>query len=374
LDAARLEGARGVPDSLGITAPGTPAEKFGRFAHPVDRRPPRRRILARVNRAERFGRDGRLVPELLEPGAAGKSIAGRRGAFEDVFETLPAPFDGLKRQHRRPDAGCRRIASIDKMPPHDRGGDQRKSRDRQAEPSAREPGPKDAPGSLEPARHRARGPAEPPRGFLVAQPFEVTEHDRRSILFRQPTELVAHDLLKLAPGGLGERIRPRITFVRHDARARGPASAERGCAVPAPAFANAIGTCVPCESLGDGAEPAAHAVVPGDTRRRLAGQYEKGRLRNILRLVRVAKHAPACADDARPVPADQRGERGLIPDFRKALEKRGVAHVVGHASVDPPLRSPPSPIIMPRSRPAKCTHSASGPGFGPRTIRIAGNP
>ena len=70
--------------------------------------------------------------------------------------------------------------------------------DRQRYAAVGQSPPQQGPRPLQPARHRARRPAELPRGLLVGPPFEIAQDDRSPVLFGQMEQFVVEHPAKVA--------------------------------------------------------------------------------------------------------------------------------------------------------------------------------
>jgi hypothetical protein len=80
-----------------------------------------------------------------------------------------------------------------------------------------------------------------------------------------------------------------------------------------------------------GAQGVAHPEAAG-----LPDQDEEGGLEGVVRVVRVVEHAPADAEDHRPVPLDQGREgqlRGLAAAGREPLQELAVSQLPGRPDV-----------------------------------------
>jgi len=85
------------------------------------------------------------------------------------------------------------------------------------------------------------------------------------------------------------------------------------------------------EAVGHAVQPAAERFAPAD-RSRPAEKHEERRLEGILGLVGASQHAPAHAEDHRPVAPQEGRKRCLVARFLEALQQEAVARpVLGRA-------------------------------------------
>jgi hypothetical protein len=136
--------------------------------------------------------------------------------------------------------------------------------------------------------------------------FEVAEHDRNAVSFRQAVDLLVNDVGQV---------------VRHVAV--GPTRVEFSRAVFGlfAAFRLALG--LNRGTKGDAMQPGSERVAHPE-RSCLAHQHEKGRLEGIARIVIVAQDSQARTPDHRSMPRDQRSERrfrSLTVFERKSLQQ-----------------------------------------------------
>ena len=162
----------------------------------------------------------------------------------------------------------------------------------------------------QPVRHRARRAAEPAGGVLVRQPFQVAQDERRPVLLR-------------AAGRLPRRGRPELVPRGAPIGAGRPArEARRLCGEGGRRAAGGPG--LDGGPVGDPVEPVARAGPAGRWSAAFADQDEEGGLERVLGVVGVAEDAAADAQHHRPVPADERGERGLVAGVEEPAEQFGV--------------------------------------------------
>ena len=167
-------------------------------------------------------------------------------------------------------------------------------------PRERQPLREQPPGRGQPVRQR-RGRHLQLAGHVALRPaVQVAQHDRDAVLVRQAGQLRVEDRLQVGPGLVRGNGRVRhgvhLLLLGHPPEGR-PAGLQRG-------------------PVGDPVEPGPDQV-PGPDRGRPPGQDQERGLERVLGQVRVADDPPADAQDHRPVPADQRGERGLVSRRRR---------------------------------------------------------
>ncbi len=75
--------------------------------------------------------------------------------------------------------------------------------------------------------------------------------------------------------------------------------------------------------MSDGVQPRRDAVAPADGAG-FAGQDEKGRLEDVLRVLFLAQQPPADVEDERTVALDQRGKGGLFAPAGEAHQQVAV--------------------------------------------------
>ena len=101
--------------------------------------------------------------------------------------------------------------------------------------------------------------------------------------------------------------------------------------------------------------PQRHLVQPGSQRvahpeaAGLAHQNQESGLKGILRVVRIGQYAPANAQDHRPMPLDQGGERLLgriAPLGREPLEKLAVGQLTDRADREECAKLPHDAAIL----------------------------
>ena len=190
-------------------------------------------------------------------------------------------------------------------------------------------------GASQAAAERPRRAAEAPCSLVEREALEVAEHHRQAEGPRQAVDLAVDGLGLLAVdrrlvGRRGHRL-------GQFARARTGTTHRATLLSPPPA--GDLLPCTPRRPDRDPVQPVAQQVRVTD-RPGLASQDHEHGLEGVLRMLQVAQELPADAQDHRPVPAHQGGERGLAgrltppggeplqelpvskPGHRAALEER----------------------------------------------------
>jgi len=172
--------------------------------------------------------------------------------------------------------------------------------------SGGEPGsPQDGSQSQSSARQsvadRRQCPPESAGGFPVTQAFQIAEDDGRAKPLRQPADRVVDQ-----GGNFGVAVCPV-------AYASGSDGGGLLFLLPAPRRGGAgVGRDAARHFIKPGPQIAAHPQRPG-----LACQHQKGRLKRIFGVVRVAQRRPARAIDERAMSMQQHGKRRLRPGARR---------------------------------------------------------
>jgi hypothetical protein len=187
--------------------------------------------------------------------------------------------------------------------------------------AADEPVAEPLPAPRLPALDRADRPSQTPRRLLVAEPLEIAQDQGRPVPLGEPL-----DLLVEHPAQLIARLGVPFRRLR-----RG----QRGAPfTPAAACSGRPGACGGAEGhlVQPGAQRIAHPETAG-----LLDQHQEGRLKGVLRVVRVGQHAPADSQDHRSMPLEQRGEGevgSLASAGRKPLQKLPVGQLPDRAHVE----------------------------------------
>ena len=154
--------------------------------------------------------------------------------------------------------------------------------------------------------------------------FEVAEHDRRAIALWQLAEFLVE--------GRGEvgRDRFRPGTIRRDRQHAGAALVTTA--------ASHIGPGVDGDPQGDTMQPAPDGLLPAHGNGS-SDEDQKGCLERVFGVVLVAQNRAADAEDHRPVPIDQGGERRssrLVPPLtaRQAAEQVSIGQSADRARVE----------------------------------------
>ena len=210
-----------------------------------------------------------------------------------------------------------------------RGEQRHRERGRGGQDSSRQSDAQPFPTACQSALDRPERPAQLLRRLLLSQALQAAEHDRRAVVPGESGELFMDHRAEVIPGTFGHDLRPRLARL-HLVRAT-PYGGRPG----------------------GGRDVVRHAVEPGGQRipppdrSRLAGQDEEGGLEGVLGVVHVTEHAPADAEDHRPVSFHQRGEGqlgGLAVAGREPVEQLPVGQPAdrprGEQRVDRPEGGP----------------------------------
>ena len=135
-------------------------------------------------------------------------------------------------------------------------------------------------------------------------------------------------------------------MIRHDLARRAPSLREPSLM---PAAAGRVGPRPGRDAMRDAVQPARERVLHPE-RPRLAGQHEERGLEGVLGGVLVAEHAPADAEDHRPVPLHQglEGQLGavLVPGG-EPRQQLGIRQPGECAQVPQPMNLPEQPARRP---------------------------
>ena len=186
-------------------------------------------------------------------------------------------------------------------------------------------------GPRQSAPHRVLGHAEAGRRGLVRHRLQVAEDDRRPVGLGEPGDLLGEDRPGLGPG-----------MIRHDL-ARRAAGLRESTLVPA--ATGGVGPRPGRDAMRDAVQPARERVLHPE-RPGLPGQHEEGGLEGVLGGMLVAEHAPADAEDHRPVPLHQglEGQLGaVLVAGGEPRQELGIGQPGECAQVPQPMNLPEQP-------------------------------
>ena len=146
------------------------------------------------------------------------------------------------------------------------------------------------------------------RGLVVGLPSQVTQHQRSTILRRQAAQLLI------------EHRSHSQNFIC----IRGTGGIQVADGVLATATAKQVRPSPRGDAKGDSIEPVREQASVTNFRS-LANQNQKGRLKRVFDVARIAEIPTAKAQDHGPMQLDQRLEGGLIAPRTKAFQKLAVA-------------------------------------------------
>jgi hypothetical protein len=152
--------------------------------------------------------------------------------------------------------------------------------------------------------------------------FEVAEHDRRTVLFRQPAQLLVEHGANVETFPINAWLAV-LNLVEVMANARSAIS----------------GPCSQGDSTCDAVEPVAQSIAIAD-RPRLPHQDQKRRLKGVLDIPRISKDTAANAQNERTMPLNQSPERALIAPRVKAFQKLSVRYPGRRANLEQPVHLP----------------------------------
>ena len=193
---------------------------------------------------------------------------------------------------------------------------QHQPRQRRTQPPALQTGSQQLVAAGQSAPERPVRAAQAAGRLVLGQTLQVAEHHRDPAVLWKLGDLIEDDRGLFGPMrvALGSRRRP-AGLMSPPAYEVGPKPSRR--------------------PVGGAVKPASQPLGPLDAPG-LAGENEKGRLKRVVRVIRIAEQPPAHPVDHRPVPGDQRRE-GRLGAIAVAFEVRE------------PLQQ--RPVLQPRHRP-----------------------